>query len=370
MTDENDVITSTPLPTHKSTTSLADALHNTLHNSLQPSSTHTSLNNSTKTSGVLLSSPSSSTSSLHSLSTSTSDSTLSQASAGSFEISHSAASYADSPLDRPLKNFASPTHSSSSSNSTPQSQRIGISKTSVLPLASHLNDGPASIPHGLVDNVEILDQASPPTLAEPPSPAQGLNVSGLGLHSLSNGHNESTFAFNKTDNHLALIDEQSQPFNHTPSDESHTSPTTTQKSYPAFLPPAGNPNDQTEGCNAYGPLCQTGSAVVGVNRTGTVITTTVPCSSFLSAHAVSVRADKTAFSSWRASFGRSPQCTSYARHDMSGGVTEAPDWLSSCGKHATALPPSDVFSTRNERSIWLQRICSLLWGVQDFRSKG
>ena len=89
-----------------------------------------------------------------------------------------------------------------------------------------------------------------------------------------------------------------------------------------FIRPSVNP---TTGCNIWGPLCQTGSIVVGVNLTTTVRETTVPCSEYLSAQAESAMPgfleSRGRYANYRPpepryqiSFGRSPECNSYAHH--------------------------------------------------------
>lgn len=90
---------------------------------------------------------------------------------------------------------------------------------------------------------------------------------------------------------------------------------------PEFIRPTVNPR---AGCNIWGPLCQTGSIVVGVNITKRTTTTTVPCSQYLSAQAESAmhgyldgRGTNEVYflgldDDYRSSFGRSPECKSYA----------------------------------------------------------
>ena len=105
------------------------------------------------------------------------------------------------------------------------------------------------------------------------------------------------------------------------------------------------PYDQTQACNIFGPTCQTGSIVVGVgpisandgaNVTGT---TTLSCSDYLTAQS-SYLARFTGFpgqnlpyfpTSWATLFGRSPECTSYARVRQERG-----SWtFSNCRGHET-----------------------------------
>ena len=96
---------------------------------------------------------------------------------------------------------------------------------------------------------------------------------------------------------------------------SSTIRSSTNSKYPNFIRPSINPSTQ---CNLWGPLCQTGTIVVDVNLTTTSTSTTVPCSSYLSAQSYSaqppnhVRPDQ--YGDYMASFGRSPECTSYANY--------------------------------------------------------
>ena len=118
-------------------------------------------------------------------------------------------------------------------------------------------------------------------------------------------------------------------------------------SYPAFVPLSSNVptlSNSTGGCDVYGPLCQTGSTVVGFKRRSTIATTTVACSHYLSANAQTVRTNSAAHSSWLRGFGRSPQCSSYAEI-IRGSASGSSDFgvLSSCTDDghkfgATVLP--------------------------------
>ena len=77
------------------------------------------------------------------------------------------------------------------------------------------------------------------------------------------------------------------------------------------------PYDQTQSCDIYGALCQTGSITVGVNLTSTTSTTVLPCSSYLTAQSsflgLETDVNGSAGMEWRTNFGRSPECKSYAR---------------------------------------------------------
>ena len=102
-------------------------------------------------------------------------------------------------------------------------------------------------------------------------------------------------------------------------------------------------NTNTE-CNLWGLLCQTGSIVVDVNMTKSIAPTTVACSYYLSAQAESAafNTDLENSASYQLSFGRSPECTSYAkaRDDPSPGAWGKLTY-SNCGNNAsgTLLPP-------------------------------
>ena len=105
------------------------------------------------------------------------------------------------------------------------------------------------------------------------------------------------------------------------------------------------PYNQTQACDIYGPLCQTGSISVGVNLTSTTSTTVLPCSSYLTAQSSflasvgSAQADGIAFDDnpwpdeWWTDFGRSPECRSYARGQYTA---------SNCGNgnHPVQIPPT------------------------------
>lgn len=113
------------------------------------------------------------------------------------------------------------------------------------------------------------------------------------------------------------------------------------------------PYKQTQACNIYGPLCQTGSITVGVNLTSKTSATVLPCSSYLTAQSSFLvsegdpQSDDTepydelgvAFEDtgwpveWWTDFGRSPECRSYAQ----GHYT-----ASNCGSgnHSVQIPPT------------------------------
>ena len=124
-------------------------------------------------------------------------------------------------------------------------------------------------------------------------------------------------------------------------------PNTTAPNFPYIIP-----YNQTQGCDIYGLACQTGSITVGVNLTTTTTTTVLPCSSYLTAQsnylasAVSGQGDGSfmtwaAFGwpdfvqTWASNFGRSPECSSFARAYDKGLYT-----FSDCGSSNT------IFSTQ------------------------
>lgn len=108
----------------------------------------------------------------------------------------------------------------------------------------------------------------------------------------------------------------------------------------SFVIPAKN----TQECNIYGPLCQTGSITVGVDLTSITTTTTLPCSSYLTAQSSYLNLAnpfpceiKPFFPDvWKSGFGRSPECTSYAAvYRNQGNYT-----FSNCGTNDAVVPAS------------------------------
>lgn len=82
----------------------------------------------------------------------------------------------------------------------------------------------------------------------------------------------------------------------------------------SFIRPSVN---SVLGCDIFGPLCQTGLIAIEVNLTTAVTTTTMPCSSYLSAQstyeALLIK-DNLRDIDYMTSFGRSPRCTSFAQN--------------------------------------------------------
>ena len=104
------------------------------------------------------------------------------------------------------------------------------------------------------------------------------------------------------------------------------------------------PYNQTQQCDIYGPICQTGSITVGVDLTSTTTTATYPCSSYLSAQSAylaSFEPNPGAIfpfwpGDWAGSFGHSQQCKSYAEVWQGGGQYT----FSNCGSENTVIPAS------------------------------
>ena len=119
----------------------------------------------------------------------------------------------------------------------------------------------------------------------------------------------------------------------TASQQNLSSTTTAPPSYPNFV--YGNYETTNIGsCDLFGALCQTGTIEALVNHNGSTSTTSVACSKYLSAqrhayesaHQVEGIGYPGAFA---ASFGRSPQCSSFLRlsvqSDASVGITRSYD---------------------------------------------
>lgn len=111
------------------------------------------------------------------------------------------------------------------------------------------------------------------------------------------------------------------------------------------------PYGQTQDCNIYGPICQTGSITVGVNHTTATTTTVLPCSSYLSAQSsymVNEYGDMDGdgfwsdvccdpiLESWNMNFGQSPECRSFADDWGRGQYT-----FSNCGSSNTVTQTAD-----------------------------
>ena len=128
------------------------------------------------------------------------------------------------------------------------------------------------------------------------------------------------------------------------------------------------PYGQTQDCNIYGPICQTGSITVGVNLTTATTNTVLPCSSYLSAQFAYLEYEQyklypgvtnnselskdlendgwlgdisiiPGLRDWNVNFGHSPECKSYAEAMRSGEYT-----FSECGTSNTVTTASSGVS--------------------------
>ena len=129
---------------------------------------------------------------------------------------------------------------------------------------------------------------------------------------------------------------------------SSSSMSITERRFPNFIRPSINPSKE---CDLWGPTCQTGTIVVDVNLTTTVSPTTIPCSSYLTAQSLSAQSPDAykpyQYSDYMASFGRSPQCQSFAdyasarinykRRHQGLLLDEPGPYMSRCPSNVTAL---------------------------------
>ena len=117
------------------------------------------------------------------------------------------------------------------------------------------------------------------------------------------------------------------------------------------------PYNQSQSCDIYGPLCQTGSITVGVSLSNSksTTTTTLPCSSYLTEQASYLNIPQIGFPDadfpffppeWLTGFGRSPQCRSYASVWHETGVYT----FTGCGTNDATISQqtSDYVSTYSE----------------------
>lgn len=124
---------------------------------------------------------------------------------------------------------------------------------------------------------------------------------------------------------------------------------TTNASFSAGPFPYIIPYNQSQQCDIFGPICQTGLITVGVSLASSTTITTLPCSSYLTAqaaHLLSGRVESGGHITqkdareWLTAFGRSPQCKSFAGvHRNEGQYT-----LSDCGSSNTIIQASEGFS--------------------------
>ena len=132
------------------------------------------------------------------------------------------------------------------------------------------------------------------------------------------------------------------------------------------------PYGQSQDCNIYGPVCQTGSITIGVNLSTATTNTVLPCSSYLSAQFAHLEYEQFVrleyikyedfpgvnksselaqdlvdygwlanvdqiprLRDWNINFGQSPECRSYAKAMSSGKYT-----FSDCGGSKTVISTS------------------------------
>ena len=110
------------------------------------------------------------------------------------------------------------------------------------------------------------------------------------------------------------------------------------------------PFSQSQKCDIFGPICQTGLITVGVSlASSTTTTTTLPCSSYLTAQAAHLLSAKVESGGhitledareWLTAFGRSPECRSYAKIQRN----EEYYTFSVCGNSNTIIQASEQFS--------------------------
>ena len=123
------------------------------------------------------------------------------------------------------------------------------------------------------------------------------------------------------------------------------------------------PYNQTQSCDIYGPLCQTGSITVPVSLEAGTTKTALPCSSYLTAQSSYLsgfqpRGQPGAMFArwpvdWQSGFGRSPECKSYAQayknrgqYTLSGCPADsAPIPAQAAGYHPSQLPAA-IFRQR------------------------
>lgn len=99
------------------------------------------------------------------------------------------------------------------------------------------------------------------------------------------------------------------------------------------------PYGQSQECNIFGPICQTGSITVGVNLTHATTSSVLPCSSYLKAQSQYILPETDNYMSlnyapgpWLDYFGHSPECRSYARANWDGQYT-----FPECGNSSTVF---------------------------------
>ena len=124
---------------------------------------------------------------------------------------------------------------------------------------------------------------------------------------------------------------------------------TTNASFSAEPFPFIIPFSQSQRCDIFGPICQTGLITVGVSLAGSTTTTTLPCSSYLTAQAAHLLSGNLESGGlitlqdareWLTAFGRSPECRSYAEVYQN----QAQYTFSDCGSRNTIIQASEGLS--------------------------
>ena len=109
--------------------------------------------------------------------------------------------------------------------------------------------------------------------------------------------------------------------------------------FPQFI----SPGSQSQECDIYGPLCQTGSMTASMSVASEISTTVVPCSYYASAQSfwanpLGTNGVDVEHEYWTA-FGRSPDCWSYADYLDSASRQDTPPLFSKCDNSSGTLKP-------------------------------
>ena len=237
-----------------------------------------------------------------------------------------------------LSSISSPASSRSPSSSSSEVQGHHPSTFhDVSSYTVHSNEGSTSFPTKRVEDSSTLLKHS-------------INNTAIKNGSFSSNENHDKQVIDNTNDNSSNPKHQSLPTDPNALKKDYNIPKGTPTSSSAFVPPTNGSYRETQGCDAWGPLCQTGSTVVSTRDGDTIATRTIACSSYLSAQAYTIRNDQSSLSSWRLHFGRSPQCTSYVQGEH---ASARPDWLSSCGQQAMTLSNIDIYppGTREEGGL-------------------
>ena len=137
------------------------------------------------------------------------------------------------------------------------------------------------------------------------------------------------------------------------------------------------PYNQTQSCDIYGPLCQTGSITVAVSLGAGTTTTALPCSSYLTAQSSYLSGFQDPDEpgaifprwplDWERGFGRSPECKSYAHAYKNKGeytfsacpASDVPIAAQAAGYQPSQLPAA-IFRQRIDQIYECCGDCSLL----------